>query len=270
MAPTVASITPADSPRQPACAAATASPFSSASSTGMQSATITVHTTPLSFVKAASASTGPALREASTTTTPCTCFSQRGSAGSKARNFAAPSRRTSPISRVLTSARTVAGACQSGWISSGATTQRRKELLHIGRQRRAPVHAFSAAGMGKFQRGRMQGLTREFHAGTRAALVERIADNRMPNMLEMHANLVRTAGFETAFQQGDPVKALDHLVVGARGPAAAGHRHARARTRVAADRRVDGAVRGRLAMHQREVGALHAAVGELRRELRLR
>ena len=47
-------------------------------------------------------------------------------------------------------------------------------------------------------------------------------------------------------------------------------RHARARARVAADRRVDHAARGRIALHDREVDAAHAAVGELLHQARLR
>src|SRR5262245_21120109 len=94
-------------PRQPAWATPTTLAASSVNNTGMQSATLTAQTTPALRVNAASPS--PPGEGNSCTVTPCTCFIQ-DTGGS-----AAPPR--SPSTRVVTTARTRAGAGQSGRIT---------------------------------------------------------------------------------------------------------------------------------------------------------
>src|SRR5207247_5696625 len=63
---------------------------------------------------------------------------------------------------------------------------------------------------------------------------------------------------------------LEHAIGGARGLAAVRDRHARARPGVAAYGGVDRAARRWIALHQRDVEPLHAALGELLHEIRLR
>ena len=84
--PTVDSSTPADNPRQPACAAATCVPARLQKRTGRQSAVSTAQTTPVLRVQDPSAMTrlpanAAATIPASTTPVPCTCCNQAGSPG---------------------------------------------------------------------------------------------------------------------------------------------------------------------------------------------
>ena len=138
MARTVFSTTPPARPRHPACAAATVVPASSVSNTGTQSATRIAHTVPAFRATAASASDTATGTSASITRLPCTCFSHTGSPGRSARRalrFAATAAGSSavrrprlklaygpllaPPVRVVTNARTLEDAGQSGTIQSG-------------------------------------------------------------------------------------------------------------------------------------------------------
>ena len=141
---TVASNTPAASPRQPACATATARPSRAANSTGMQSATCMTHTLPARRAMAASAVGGaagacPDSTSRSATWVPCTCSSHSGSAGKRScvrtrRRFSATAAPASPTCaptfseskgaaltppmRRVNAARTAGGAGQSGTMTS--------------------------------------------------------------------------------------------------------------------------------------------------------
>ena len=115
----------------------------------------------------------------------------------------------------------------------------------------------------------MEGLARESDAAV-ALAVGRIADERVADRAQVHADLVGAAGFEPAAQQGGVGVALEHLVMRHCRPSARDHRHLRARDRVAADRRVDLAVARDAAVHHREVLALDAARLELAHEIGLR
>ena len=77
------------------------------------------------------------------------------------------------------------------------------------------------------------------HARRAPAPVRRIADERMADRGEMHANLVRAAGLERAAQERRHAEALDDADVRARRLALGDDRHRRALRRMAADRRVD-------------------------------
>src|SRR5213075_62165 len=103
--------------------------------------------------------------------------------------------------------------------------------------------------MAKAQLRGMQCLARELDAVPRAAAIDRVADQRVADVLEMHADLVGAPGLEAAFDERGAAEALEHAIGGARGLAAMRDRHARARLRVAADRRVDRAAGGRIALH---------------------
>ena len=162
-AETVASSTPAASPRQPACAAATARPSRAQNSAGRQSATRTAQARPRSVVHAASAGGRSASASASAsaavrrkTLAPCTCRSHIGRAPSSAARrlrFSATSRGASPVApprlsdshgprltpprRSVMAAPMPAGAGQSGR-SSAVTRSRGSARGAWPRRRRAP------------------------------------------------------------------------------------------------------------------------------------
>ena len=115
---------------------------------------------------------------------------------------------------------------------------------------------------------RVQRLPRE--RDRPAPSVRRIADQRMADRRQVHADLVRASGLQPAAQQRRVAEALDHLVVGARGLARGHDRHRGAARRMATDRRVDGAAAGDVAARERQVLAAHAARLQLADEAGLR
>ena len=152
IASSVASSTPALSPRQPACAAATVVPSTSAKSTGMQSAACATQTVPVFLVIAASPSRS-ASESRLITRLPCTCLSHAGSAGTRARSLRlASSVFRSPKSRVVTNAFTRAGASQSGRI---IIAQALDKPLHVARQWRAPRYRLLRLRMNEAKLGRV-------------------------------------------------------------------------------------------------------------------
>jgi hypothetical protein len=147
----------------------------------------------------------------------------------------------------------------------GFAHQRRRQFFHVGRQRRARFR-LEAARMDQFQPAAQR---LRYERACRRRDVDRVADHRVADVLQVDADLVGTAGLQPAFQQGITrtgrrSESFEHAVIGARLLAALRHRHARAHARVAADRGVDLASRRRHAVHQREVGAFNAAIGKLR------
>ena len=92
------------------------------------------------------------------------------------------------------------------------------------------------------QFARMQRLSAEGDARRGAAPVDRIADDRMPEMLKVHANLMRTAGVQLALDERRGRESFDHLVARSCFASAPRHRHARARPVVTADRLIDRAL----------------------------
>src|SRR6185295_17494914 len=113
---------------------------------------------------------------------------------------------------------------------------------------------------------RMQRLPGKAKPVPRTATVDRIADQRMADLLQVDADLVCSAGLEAALEQRRAPEALDDAKGGARRLAAVRDRHAHARARVASERGVDGAACRRVALDHGEVDAAHAAIGELLRE----
>ncbi len=201
----------------------------------MQSATRTAQTTPGRAANDASASTGAATVDASTTVVPCTCRNHAGSAGrlaARRARFASTSSRSSPLprprfmpppsapahgprlappSRVVTNARTRGGAGHDGTIqrsSSGARSaidvvrrldrqcERPGERGEVGRRRRPPRHRVAGPRMHERQPPRVQRLPAERRP--RTAAVRGIADERMTDRLQMNADLVRAARLEPA------------------------------------------------------------------------
>ena len=74
--------------------------------------------------------------------------------------------------------------------------------------------------------------------------VDGIAQHRMADGREVHADLVGAPGLERHRETRGVLVAVDHLVVRARLPPAGAHRHPRRVAHRAANRRVDGAVGG--------------------------
>src|SRR4051812_30814898 len=137
----------------------------------MQSAAPTTHTFPGLRLTEVSAFNAASLESRSETTTPCTCVSHLGSLGTRRRSDARPGPAMSPIERVVIRARTRAGAGQSGSI----ILQLLQQALHVGGQRRLPLHRLAALGVDQRQLGRMQRLARERQAVARAAPIDGIA-----------------------------------------------------------------------------------------------
>src|SRR4051812_1405765 len=111
--------------------------------------------------------------------------------------------------------------------------------------------------MAQRELGCMQGLAREIDAMARAAAIDRIADQRMADVLEVHADLVRAAGLEATFDERGAAEALEDAIGGAGGLAAMRHRHARAHLRITTDRSLDGAACRRVTLHEGDVDAAH-------------
>src|SRR5207244_2615209 len=153
---------------------------------------------------------------------------------------------------------------------SSLVAQALDQLFHVLRQRRGPRRLFSRPRMHQAQLRRVQRLPGKRDAAPRAALIDGVAYEGVANMLEMHPGLARASRLEPALDERGPAIALEHPVRGARGLAAMGDRHSRARARIATDRRIDAAARRRIALHYCEVDAVHRALRELLRELGLR
>src|SRR3954468_20249799 len=121
--------------------------------------------------------------------------------------------------------------------------------------------------MSQSKLGRMQRLPRKLDAVARAAAIDRVADQRVTNVLEVHADLVRAPGVQAAFDERGAAEALEHPISRARRLAAMRDRHAGAHLRVAPDRRIDGAARWRTAPHEPQANAAPGALGELLHEI---
>ena len=92
-----------------------------------------------------------------------------------------------------------------------------------------------------------------------APAVGGIADERMTERREMHADLVGASRLEPAAQQRGEAEALQHFDMGARRLPRGDDRHRRATRRMPADRRVDGAAARDVARGQREIFAGHGS-----------
>jgi hypothetical protein len=137
-------------------------------------------------------------------------------------------------------------------------------LGKIGGERRGEGNALAGGGVGECELPRMEHVALEISA----TAVGGISGDGMPEVFQMHANLVGASGFWLALHQGFAFAGLEHAVVG-EGIAASFHDgHLLAVDGVAADGGLDGAVwhAGR-AIDEGEVGFFHIAGGELVGEL---
>ena len=103
-----------------------------------------------------------------------------------------------------------------------------------------------------------------------AVTVDLITDQRMPERRHVHANLVRTPGFQRTFDQRAIDEAFDDPKVRPRRLAALNNRHLRSLRRMPTDRLVDGSARFQHAAHQRLVVALDRPRLKLAHQIGLR
>jgi len=146
----------------------------------------------------------------------------------------------------------------------GELIQDGQQMLHVLGQRRFPGHEFTRRRVRQTQACSVQRLPAEglqgldqFGAGpggkSRAPTVSRVADQRMADMRQMHADLVGAAGFQLQTQQRVQGEALHHAVVRHCFPAPLTHREALAIRGMAADGCVHRAARRHAAMCDGEV-----------------
>src|SRR5713101_7897012 len=115
-----------------------------------------------------------------------------------------------PPLRVVMSTRTFAGAGQSGTIQSrdgSSISQYPQQMRDVRGRRRLPCQRFAGPRMNEGERGgvqRLAGKIQRLRGQGAASIVEaihRIADQRMSDRMQVHANLMRAAGFKAAAQQ---------------------------------------------------------------------
>ena len=307
---TVRSSTPAASPRHPACATPTALPRRSAKSTGRQSAVSTAQTTPRSRVTAASATAGvavalramdgdvgavnlaqPARRARAERQQPAAILGDgfvrvayacakihrreraRADAAAARRHERVHAGRRGPVGHDPVEARggdplRERSGGRRGHADDGRRAKRVEQRGEIRRQRRMPLARPAGDRVDEPEARGVQRLPRERDGA--ALSVRGIADERMAERGEMHADLMRAARLEPAREQRRDAEALDDFVVRARRLAGRDDRHRRAPRRMAADRRIDGAAARDVARGERQVLALHGARRELAHERRLR
>ena len=190
--------------------------------------------------------------------------------------------RLTPPVRVVIAARTPAGAGQSGCRIPGAGIRRPPRRGRASAPRRARENPPAAAPRPRPRGRRGDAESRASphaapgggiraapsrarasrRAGSRAAAVDRIADQRIARMRQVQADLVRAAGFERHAHPGVDAKALDDAVVRDGLAPARAHGHAHPIDRMPVDRRIDLAARGHHADADGLVLAMDLARGE--------
>ena len=324
MAATVASSTPAARPRQPAWAAPTTRPSSSARRTGMQSATRMARGTSTRRVTTASASG----RVASDVAQRASVDRRHAAAvhllqphrvrGQELADGARPAK-IAASTRALVQCLRMRGPHVQRHRQSGPdrTVARRGEARNVGRRlprRHDPVDSRGAEALRDAHAGRAivrEAAPREARSAAKSAgsgdvhsharrvtgctsasrsacsawrrndrnasgdsrgatAIDGIADQRVVERREVHADLVGAAGLEAAAHERGRAVTLDHVDVGSRGLAARHHGHRRALHRMTADRRIDDDAAGEIAAHQREIVAGDGARLQLPHEVGLR
>ena len=96
----------------------------------------------------------------------------------------------SPNARVVTNARTRGGTGHSGMTTSAVTAQALEQRRHVAGKRRLPLHRLARARVNERQLRSVQRLTCKGKGMARAAAVDRIPDQRVADVLEMHADLM--------------------------------------------------------------------------------
>jgi hypothetical protein len=105
------------------------------------------------------------------------------------------------------------------------------------------------------------GLRRTAHASLPAPTIDRVPDDRMPDMSEMHTDLMRPSRPERDIEEVRPLPTLAHPDPGDGVPTALDDRHPLAILRISADRCVDRERRLREVTPGRgQVEALHPAL----------
>ena len=165
--------------------------------------------------------------------------------------------------------------------SFGALPQRIQQCGKVRGQRRLQAEFLAGSGVleSEFRRmqrlatkpaqGRDEPLARTRRQGEPAA-VNRVADESVATVGEMHANLVGPARFEPDPYIGMRREALQHRVVRDCRLAVVPDAHPLAVYPVPADRRIDGPAAGQYADADRQVIARYLAAGERPYELGMR
>lgn len=129
------------------------------------------------------------------------------------------------------------------------------------------MNAFVCARMIERQFPSVQHLSRKISAAP--ASVNLVAQNRMTEVLQMHSDLVRAPAVQATLDQARFGSAAHHAEISASSASTlACYGHFRAVNTVARDRCIDrSGIAPRFPTDKREVDFLHAARGELSREL---
>lgn len=124
--------------------------------------------------------------------------------------------------------------------------------------------------MGETEFPGVQHLPRKFSRAF--ASINFVAKNRMPEVMQVHANLVSPSTVQHAFDKADSILRFHHAIIGACGPTAVlRHGHALTMLAVPSDARVDNALRlSHRARDEREINFFHHSFGELSREVLMR
>src|SRR5688500_5696995 len=147
---------------------------------------------------------------------------------------------------------------------SRSSQSRRTTSFHkIGGDGRLETETFVTLRMNEPEPPGMQHLT-----GKMSALaVQVVAENRMAELLEMHANLMRSTRVQPALDNAPSRNLAPHRPLRLCGATLRHHRHALPGHRVPPDREVaHAALRARPPRDQREINLGHFAPGKLRRE----
>lgn len=148
--------------------------------------------------------------------------------------------------------------------SAGVPVQGGYQLLHVCRQRRFPAHRPAIARVNQTEPGGMQGLASELMQGLHqrgtgpfrmpcAAAVERIADQGVPEVRHVDADLMRAPGLQFHSQECMGTKLPFHAIVADGRLATSAHRHACANLGMSADGRIDGSAGNDDPLDQRQV-----------------
>ncbi len=141
-----------------------------------------------------------------------------------------------------------------------------EDRLQLGRQRGRRADQVAVAGRRELEPPGVQEQPVETvrPAPRRAGAVDRVPGDRVPDRLEMDADLVGPPGDEVELEQGPGAEPLADPVARDRWPAVRDDRHPGPMLRIAADRRLDPpGVRGDTALDEGLVGLLHPAGLEL-------
>ena len=192
--------------------------------------------------------------------------------------------------RQVCNALTPGGSAQSGTdqpasgaiIAGVVLRQCRQQARQILRRRTFPLHRLPTTGVLQTEQARVQGLPRKRSqalsqwlrqpaAADQLRAVGEVPHQRMPEMGEVHPDLMGTTGLKAYSKVRVMPEMLFHPIVGDRLPSAAGqHGHLHPVAGVAPDRSVDGPAGDQRPLGNRVVLPPHLARRQLRHQRRVR